>query len=64
MKYRGMSVGDAANEVINKKLPPEGEGGVIALDRKGNFAMPFNSDGMYRGWIGPDGVPHVLIYKD
>jgi beta-aspartyl-peptidase (threonine type) len=64
MKYRGMSVADAANEVINKKLPPEGEGGVIALDRKGNFAMPFNSQGMYRGWIGPDGVPHVLIYKD
>lgn len=64
MKYRGMSVADAANEVINKKLPPEGEGGVIALDRKGNFAMPFNSEGMYRGWIGPDGVPHVLIYKD
>ena len=64
MKYRGMSVGDAANEVIYKKLPPEGEGGVIALDRKGNFAMPFNSEGMYRGWIGPDGVPHVLIYKD
>ncbi len=64
MKYRGMSVGDAANEVINRKLPKEGEGGVIALDRKGNFAMTFNSEGMYRGWIGPDGVPHVLIYKD
>ena len=64
MKYRGMSVADAANEVIYKKLPPDGEGGVIALDRKGNFAMPFNSEGMYRGWIGPDGVPHVLIYKD
>ncbi len=64
MKYRGMSVSDAANEVIHKKLPPEGEGGVIVLDRKGNFAMTFNSEGMYRGWIGADGVPHVLIYKD
>ena len=29
-----------------------------------HFAMPFNSEGMYRGWIGPDGVPHVQIYKD
>ncbi len=28
------------------------------------FAMPFNTEGMYRGWIGADGVPHVLIYKD
>ena len=64
MKYRGMSVADAANEVINKKLPAEGEGGVIALDRNGNFAMTFNSEGMFRGWIGADGVPHVLIYKN
>lgn len=64
VKYRGMSVADAANEVIHKKLEPvKGEGGVIVLDAKGNFAMPFNSEGMYRGWIGADGVPHVLIYK-
>lgn len=65
MKYRGLSVKDAADEVINKKLKSVGgEGGVIALDAKGNFAMPFNSEGMYRGWIGSDGVPHVLIYRD
>jgi beta-aspartyl-peptidase (threonine type) len=63
VKYRGMSVADASNEVIHKKLPPKGEGGVIVLDAKGNFAMPFNSEGMYRGWIGTDGTPHVLIYK-
>jgi len=65
MKYRGMTVQAAADEVINKKLKAvEGEGGVIALDAKGNFAMPFNSEGMYRGWIGADGVPKVSIYKD
>jgi len=65
VKYRGMSVKDAANEVIHKKLAPvKGEGGVIVLDAKGNFAMPFNSEGMYRGWIGGDGQPHVEIYKD
>ena len=29
-----------------------------------SVAMPFNSEGMYRGWIGADGKPHVLIYKD
>jgi beta-aspartyl-peptidase (threonine type) len=50
---------------VNKKLKQAGgEGGVIILDRNGNFATPFNSEGMYRGWIGTDGVPHVLIYKD
>jgi L-asparaginase / beta-aspartyl-peptidase len=64
MKYKGMSVADAANEVVMKKLKAAGgEGGVIALDAKGNFATPFNSEGMYRGWIGDDGVPHVAIYK-
>ncbi|MEK6371085.1 MAG: isoaspartyl peptidase/L-asparaginase [Acidobacteriota bacterium] len=66
VKYRGLSVKDAGDEVIHKKLEPVkgAEGGAIILDGKGNFAMPFNSEGMYRGWIGPDGVPHVLIYKD
>jgi L-asparaginase / beta-aspartyl-peptidase len=64
VKYKGMSVAEASNEVINKKLSPErGEGGVIVLDAKGNFAMTFNSEGMYRGWVGADGVPHVEIYK-
>ncbi|HET8773577.1 MAG TPA: isoaspartyl peptidase/L-asparaginase [Thermoanaerobaculia bacterium] len=64
VKYKGMSVSEAANEVIHKKLSRErGEGGVIVLDAKGNFAMPFNSEGMYRGWVGADGVPHVEIYK-
>lgn len=65
VKYRGMTVQAAADEVINKKLKAvKGEGGVIALDAKGNFATPFNSEGMYRGWIGPDGKPAVSIYRD
>jgi len=66
MKYRGLTVQQAADEVINKKLRAVkgAEGGVIALDAKGNFAMPFNSEGMYRGWIGADGEPHVAIYGD
>jgi L-asparaginase / beta-aspartyl-peptidase len=64
MKYRGMSVAEAANEMIHKTLEPvKGEGGVIVLDAKGNFAMTFNSEGMYRGWIGADGIAHVEIYK-
>ncbi|HJW96518.1 MAG TPA: isoaspartyl peptidase/L-asparaginase [Thermoanaerobaculia bacterium] len=65
MRYKGLSVADAASEVVMHKLVEvKGEGGVIALDAKGNFAMPFNSEGMYRGWIGEDGVAHVFIYKD
>jgi beta-aspartyl-peptidase (threonine type) len=64
-KYRGMTVQQAGDEVIHKKLEPAGgDGGAIILDAKGNFALPFNTSGMYRGWIGADGVPHVLFYKD
>ncbi|WP_255367262.1 isoaspartyl peptidase/L-asparaginase [Dyella sp. OK004] len=55
----------AAAEVINQEIPSMGgNGGAIALDGDGNFAMPFNTDGMYRGWIGADGVPHVAIFGD
>jgi L-asparaginase / beta-aspartyl-peptidase len=65
VQYKGMTVEQAGNEVIHRKLEAvKGDGGAIVLDRHGNFAMPFNTEGMYRGWIGDDGVPHVLIYKD
>jgi beta-aspartyl-peptidase (threonine type) len=65
VKYKGLTVQQAGDEVIHKKLEPvKGEGGVIILDAKGNYAMPFNSEGMYRGWIAADGEPHVLIYKE
>ena len=65
MEYKGFSVQKAADEVVMKKLVERGgEGGVIALDRKGNLAMPFNSEGMYRGYIKADGNSEVLIYKD
>ena len=52
MKYKGMSVQEAADFVINKKLQEQGgTGGVICLDRNGNMALPFNTPGMFRGWI-------------
>jgi L-asparaginase / beta-aspartyl-peptidase len=55
----------AAAEVINQEIPSMGgNGGAIALDSEGNIAMPYNTDGMFRGWIGADGVPHVAIYDD
>lgn len=55
----------AAAEVINQDIPSMGgNGGAIALDANGTVAMPFNTDGMFRGWMGADGVPHVAIYGD
>ncbi|TDE17457.1 isoaspartyl peptidase/L-asparaginase family protein [Dyadobacter psychrotolerans] len=65
MEYKGLSVKDAADEVVMKKLVERGgEGGIIALDRNGNIAMPFNSEGMYRGFIKANGTSEILIYKD
>jgi beta-aspartyl-peptidase (threonine type) len=63
MKYRGSSVQQAAEEAIFRKLQP-GDGGLIALDGKGNFVMPFSTQGMYRGYTRADGVPHVAIFKE
>jgi beta-aspartyl-peptidase (threonine type) len=67
MQYRGMSVLDASRNVIQDQLVKLGgkdTGGLIAMDRKGNFAMEMNTTGMYRGYIGEDGVPHTFIYHD
>jgi beta-aspartyl-peptidase (threonine type) len=65
MEYKGLSVKEAADEVVMKKLVERGgEGGLIVLDRNGNIAMPFNSEGMYRGYVKADGKSEVMIYKD
>lgn len=56
---------DAAEYVINQEIPKlGGDGGAIVLGSDGSFATPFNTTGMFRGWIGADGVPHVMIWKD
>jgi L-asparaginase / beta-aspartyl-peptidase len=63
--YRGDSIEAAANAVVMKVVPElGGDGGVIALDAKGNFAMPFNTQGMYRGTIDADGKVTIAIFKD
>ena len=65
MEYKSVSLEKAADEIINQKLKNAGgSGGVVALDKNGNIAMPHNTPGMYRGYIHPDGAPHVFIYKD
>lgn len=63
--YRGDTLAVAAEEVVNRIVPAAGgDGGAIALDRDGNIAMPFNTSGMYRGWIRPDGSRGVAIFRD
>ncbi|MCJ0825434.1 isoaspartyl peptidase/L-asparaginase [Luteimonas sp. 50] len=63
--YRGDSLDTAAGTVVNRVVPAAGgDGGAIALDAEGNIAMPFNTSGMYRGWIRPDGSRGVAIFRD
>jgi beta-aspartyl-peptidase (threonine type) len=65
MEYKGMPLKEAAEYVVMKKLKEMGgEGGIIAVDAKGNFAMPFNTPGMYRGFVKEGGKPEVFIYKE
>jgi beta-aspartyl-peptidase (threonine type) len=64
MQYGGKSVAQSAESTLEKVAKIGGTGGLISIDRRGNFTMPFNTSGMYRGWIGPDAEPHVLIYRD
>lgn len=62
---RGDALATAADAVINTDVPAlGGDGGAIALDAQGNIAMPFNTSGMYRGWIRPDGSRGTAIFRD
>lgn len=63
MEYKGLSVAEAAKAALDKVGKMGGDGGLIALDRKGNMTMPFNTEGMYRGAITADGKIEVNIYK-
>ncbi len=65
VEFRGDTLADAADEVVLRIIPAlGGDGGVIALDGQGNIAMPFNTDGMFRGWVDQEGRNHVAIYAD
>ncbi len=65
MEYGGAGVEAAAERVVHQVLKEVGgEGGLIAIDRAGTVTMPFNSEGMYRGQVGPDGQCQVAIFGE
>jgi beta-aspartyl-peptidase (threonine type) len=64
IEYKGMSLNSASEEVIKKVGDLGGNGGVICLDKFGNVAMPFNTEGMYRGYYISGGNPIVKMYRD
>ena len=64
MEYKGFSLEEAMNIVVNDKLMKiDGDGGMIGVDAKGNAALIFNSAGMYRGMKSSDGRTTTEIYK-
>ncbi|MGN6418679.1 MAG: isoaspartyl peptidase/L-asparaginase family protein [Pseudobacter sp.] len=65
MEFGNRSLEESALEMIQKRLPAlGGDGGLIAVDKAGNFTMPFNTEGMYRGSVDREGKVTVKIYKD
>ena len=64
MEYKGLSLEEAMNIVVNDKLMKiDGEGGMIGMDANGNASLIFNCEGMYRGFCSSDGRREVAIYK-
>lgn len=64
MEYKGLSLKEACRAVVHDKLVKlGGEGGLIAVDAKGNVELPFNSEGMYRGSVRSGETPVIAIYK-
>jgi beta-aspartyl-peptidase (threonine type) len=65
MEFKGFSLEQASQEVVqNRLLEINGDGGLIAVDAKGNISMPFNTEGMYRACKSSDGREEVSIYKN
>jgi len=64
IEYTGASLEAAAHAVVHDKLPQiDGRGGLVAVDAHGNVTMPFNTEGMYRGFIRAGERPVVAIYR-
>ncbi|BCG00747.1 isoaspartyl peptidase/L-asparaginase [Paraburkholderia sp. PGU19] len=64
MAYRGASLEEAANDVVMNRLPRiDGRGGLIAVDAHGNVVLPFNTEGMYRGYARVGEAPVTAIYR-
>lgn len=63
IEYRGMSLKDAAQAVLDKVAKLGGTGGLIAIDHEGKMALPFNTAGMYRGYVDSSGKFVIEIYR-
>ena len=63
MQYRGLKLQEAAQTALDSVKQLGGSGGLTAIDKNGEIALPFNTNGMYRGYVDPDGKFVVEIYR-
>ncbi|VXD17639.1 isoaspartyl peptidase/L-asparaginase family protein [Marinoscillum sp. 108] len=63
MEYKNLSVEEAAQTVMDKITKMDALGGMIAMDRFGNVAMPFNTSGMYRGYRKEGEMAVIKIFQ-
>lgn len=63
MKYEGLGLADAAAKTIRELTQIGGDGGLVAVDAEGNVVLPFNCEGMYRGWVDANGEFKTEIYR-
>ncbi len=64
LRHRGQSLTKAARDVIDELGRVGGSGGLVAVDRDGAVALPFNCSGMYRGYVIGDGIIRIAIYDE
>ena len=64
MEDRGLPLAEAAEMALTKSQQLGGTGGLIAVDKNGKVTLPFNTSGMYRGYLDQDGKFVVEIYRD
>jgi beta-aspartyl-peptidase (threonine type) len=64
LRHRGQSLAEAARDVVDELGRVGGSGGLVAVDRDGAVALPFNCSGMYRGYVTGDGIIHTAIYDE
>lgn len=62
VKFGGQDLRQAADEVLGEIAALGGDGGLIAVDAQGNLALPFNSEGMKRAWLTPDGQIGAAVF--
>ena len=64
LRHRGQLLHEACDAVIDALAELGGRGGVVAVDRDGDLALPFSTEGMYRGFVRADGAIRTAIWDE